>query len=83
MNDANWDAWKRKIKKMLIDSQVRVGCAAGSWDPDKPAHDAWGDAGGRIMVTSLSCLTLEVEYRYLPLYQPERQRYDASNEPQK
>ena len=26
-------------------------------------------AGGRIMVTSLNCLTLEIYYRYLPLYQ--------------
>ena len=37
----------------------------GSWDPD----GAWGpDGGGRIMITSLSLLTLEVYYRHLPLY---------------
>ena len=28
----------------------------------------WGDIGGRLMMTSLSALTLEVYYRYLPLY---------------
>ena len=44
------------------------GCAAGSWDPAKPVDDPWGSQGGRLMVTSLSCLTLEVYYRYLPLY---------------
>ena len=40
----------------------------GSWDPDNPSKDAWGTPGGRHMVTCLSCLTLEVYYRYLPLY---------------
>jgi hypothetical protein len=28
----------------------------------------WGNQGGRLMMTSLSALTLEVYYRYLPLY---------------
>jgi hypothetical protein len=63
-----WDTWNRKMRKILIESQVTKGCAAGSWDPDMPTKDAWGAQGGRIMVTSLSCLTLEVYYRYLPLY---------------
>jgi hypothetical protein len=50
----------------LIESQVKEGCAAGSWDPDE---DRWGASGGRLMVTSLSALTLEIYYRYLPLHQ--------------
>ena len=65
---SEWDTWNRKMRKMLIDSQEKEGCAAGSWDPMKPGKDAWAEPGGRIMVTSLSCLTLEVYYRYLPLY---------------
>jgi hypothetical protein len=63
-----WDTWNRKMRRILIETQVKQGCAAGSWDPDKPSKDAWGEPGGRIMLTSLSCLTLEVYYRYLPLY---------------
>jgi hypothetical protein len=63
-----WDTWNRKMRKVLIESQVKEKCAAGSWDPDKPSKDPWSDAGGRIMVTSLACLSLEVYYRYLPLY---------------
>jgi Squalene-hopene cyclase C-terminal domain/Prenyltransferase and squalene oxidase repeat len=71
-----WDAWNRKLRRILIDTQdrgvsaggLRGGCAAGSWDPAKPVDDPWGAQGGRLMVTSLSCLTLEVYYRYLPLY---------------
>lgn len=63
-----WDAWNRKLRRILIDTQERSGCAAGSWDPSKPVADPWGSQGGRLLVTSLSCLTLEVYYRYLPLY---------------
>lgn len=63
-----WDTWNRQMRRVLIESQEKEGCAAGSWDPAKPTPDAWGDPGGRIMVTSLCCLTLEVYYRYLPLY---------------
>ncbi len=63
-----WDTWNRQMRRVLIDSQIKDGCAAGSWDPELPKPDAWGDPGGRIMVTSLCCLTLEVYYRYLPLY---------------
>ncbi len=64
-----WDTWNRKMRRILIESQVTKGCAAGSWDPDSPgAKDPWGPHGGRIYMTGLSCLTLEVYYRYLPLY---------------
>ena len=69
MNDKDWDTWNHKLRTILVQTQTREGCAAGSWDPDKPVRDAWGPAGGRLMVTSLSALTLEVYYRYLPLYQ--------------
>ncbi len=66
--DKDWETWNGKMRPILVDSQTREGCAAGSWDPDKPRRDAWGAAGGRLMMTSLSCLTLEIYYRYLPLY---------------
>ena len=64
-----WDAWNRKIRRILIDTQAKEGCAAGSWDAKSPSADVWGTRGGRLMMTSLSALTLEVYYRYLPLYQ--------------
>ena len=44
---------------------AKLACATGSWNPDP---DSWGAQGGRLMVTSLSCLTLEVYYRYTPLF---------------
>ena len=61
----DWDTWNRKIRRVLLESQCKDGCALGSWDAAKDAH---GQAGGRIFVTSLAALTLEVYYRYLPLY---------------
>ena len=66
-----WDTWNRQMRRVFIESQVKTGCAAGSWDPVKPKADAWSEPGGRLMVTSLCCLTLEVYYRYLPLYKLE------------
>ncbi len=68
-----WDTWNRQMRRVLIDSQVKEGCAAGSWDPHEPSPDPWRAEGGRIMVTSLACLTLEVYYRYLPLYKLDEQ----------
>ncbi|HEX3658400.1 MAG TPA: prenyltransferase/squalene oxidase repeat-containing protein [Pirellulales bacterium] len=66
--DADWDKWNFAMRRTLIESQVKEGCAAGSWDPQKPTADTGSDTGGRIMTTSLAALTLEVYYRYLPLY---------------
>ena len=66
----DWDAWNRQMRRTLIGTQVKEkdSCANGSWDPDRPTPDRWGSQGGRLMVTSLSILTLEVYYRYLPLF---------------
>ncbi len=63
-----WDAWNRKMRRVLIESQEKQGCATGSWDPLTPSADAWGDRGGRIMITAFNALTLEVYYRYLPIF---------------
>ncbi len=73
MADKDWEKWNRKIRTILVNTQSREGCAAGSWDPEKPQRDTWGGSGGRLMMTSLSALTLEVYYRYLPVYLPEIQ----------
>lgn len=59
-----WDTWNRSARRMLIESQIKEGCAAGSWSSAGNAH-----AAGPVMVTSIHTLTLEVYYRYLPLYQ--------------
>ena len=70
IHDRSWDTWNRKMKRLLVETQNVDAhrCARGSWDPDGPTKDQWGSQGGRHMMTSLSTLTLEVYYRYLPLY---------------
>ena len=70
----NWDNWNRKMRRALIDTQEKEGCAAGSWDPEKPSKDGHGSRAGRLYMTSLSALTLEVYYRYLPLYQLDKEK---------
>jgi hypothetical protein len=62
-----WRKWNEAMREYLISKQDMNNASPdfGSWNP---AGDQWGGAGGRLMVTSLNLLTLEVYYRYLPLY---------------
>ena len=64
-----WDEWNRAMRKYLIDTQEKKECAAGSWNPELPTKDTWADQGGRLLITSINTLNLEVYYRFLPLYQ--------------
>jgi hypothetical protein len=65
-----WEAWNPKMRDLLISKQDQGKTKGrphlkGSWSP---AGDVHAGAGGRLMITSLSILTLEVYYRHLPLY---------------
>jgi hypothetical protein len=65
-----WNFWNPRMRDYLIATQDKGTTRQhphqlGSWDPKPDLH---GGAGGRIMMTSLSLLSLEVYYRYLPLY---------------
>ena len=71
MQNKDWPRWNVKVRDGLVDMQVTgTGCDRGSWDPLQPIPDRWARTGGRLYLTSLSLLTLEVYYRYLPLYRP-------------
>jgi hypothetical protein len=66
----NWEKWNVPMRDWLIAQQdkgtdPKRPHQKGSWSPVGDAH---GGPGGRIMITSLSLLTLEVYYRHLPLY---------------
>jgi hypothetical protein len=65
---AEWRKWNDVLRDHLIESQAKEGDAAGSW---KPTGDRGSGAGGRLYQTCLSIMTLEVYYRYLPIYQNE------------
>ena len=61
-----WEKWNENMKKILLDSQRKGGCADGSWDPTGFA--SWADQrAGRVFYTAVGCLSLEVYYRYLPV----------------
>ncbi|MDG3005222.1 prenyltransferase/squalene oxidase repeat-containing protein [Paludisphaera mucosa] len=69
MRNKDWERWNPHVREALIRTQIHDdGCPNGSWDPAFPSQDRWGATGGRLFQTSLSILTLEVYYRYLPLY---------------
>lgn len=63
----SWTAWNKTMRDGLIQSQDDdlKSPQRGSWSS---AGDPHGSSGGRLMVTSLNLLTLEVYYRHLPLY---------------
>jgi hypothetical protein len=71
MQGPEWKRWNPRVRDGLISLQVRgEGCDRGSWDPMFPTPDRWGRVTGRLYTTAMSLLTLEVYYRYLPLYEP-------------
>jgi hypothetical protein len=72
-----WQGWNGRMRDLLINSQDTGNDPnhrhqKGSWSP---SGDAFGQAGGRLMITSLSLLTLEVYYRedLLLAARPERE----------
>jgi hypothetical protein len=71
MGGAHWKKWNTGMKKTMLENQRKGGPmdgslndVDGSWDPQ-----SWIDKyGGRVFTTALGALTLEVYYRYLPMY---------------
>lgn len=61
----DWNRWNNKMRDWLVATQATTGHAAGSWFFDRDEHAA---VGGRLYCTTLAIMTLEIYYRYLPLY---------------
>ncbi|MEM9351821.1 MAG: prenyltransferase/squalene oxidase repeat-containing protein [Planctomycetota bacterium] len=59
-----WERWNQRNRTYLVRSQGRRGHERGSWFFD----EEWTDYGGRLYSTTMAILTLEVYYRYLPMY---------------
>jgi hypothetical protein len=60
-----WNDWNVKMRDYLVNSQNKEGNTAGSW---MFGDEHASEKGGRLYNTSLACMTLEIYYRYLPLY---------------
>ncbi len=68
----DWHSWNNKLKPILLRKQIQRGNNRGAWEPEgKNAK-----AAGRVVTTALAALSLEVYYRYLPLYSPELSKAD-------
>lgn len=72
-----WTHWNSALRDQLVKRQAKKGDAAGSWMTDS-SHGA--EMGGRLYTTCLSIMTLEVYYRYLPLYKRKALNTDPSEE---
>lgn len=60
----SWDYWNEAVRERLIRTQATRGHEIGSWH-FKHQH---GDVGGRLYSTAMAVMTLEVYYRYSPLF---------------
>lgn len=59
-----WPTWNEKMRERLIAEQAAEGHETGSW---YYPHEH-SDVGGRLYNTCMALMTLEVYYRYMPLY---------------
>lgn len=59
-----WQAWNDQMRDFLTRTQATEGHESGSWYLD----GGQAPKGGRLYVTAVAIMTLEVYYRHLPLY---------------
>jgi hypothetical protein len=61
---ANWDKWNPKMREYLVETQAKDGHETGSWY----FAESHSSPGGRLYTTAMATMTLEVYYRYMPMY---------------
>lgn len=61
-----WKNWNNQVRDHLVQMQVKEGEMSGSWTP---SSEKFSEESGRHYVTAMLCMTLEVYYRHMPLYQ--------------
>ncbi|RMF44613.1 MAG: hypothetical protein D6753_02135 [Planctomycetota bacterium] len=59
-----WERWNKSMRDQLVEAQEKNGHVAGSWAP----AGSHSQKGGRLYMTSLATMILEVYYRHMPLY---------------
>jgi hypothetical protein len=66
-----WLEWNKRFRDPLVKLQIQQQFdgqgrfVRGSWDPK---NFCWGQQGGRVFSTAMNLLSLEVYYRFLPVY---------------
>ena len=67
-SDEDWPKWNVELRDYLINTQDNgASHSSGSWY----FADQHGSVGGRLYTTAMAVMTLEVYYRYMPLYNPD------------
>jgi hypothetical protein len=61
-----WREWNDKMRDFLVSTQTREGHEKGSWFLPGDGHNT---TGGRLYVTAMATMILEVYYRHMPIYQ--------------
>lgn len=61
-----WQGWNVKMRDSLVASQELEKHETGSWMFKGSDHGF--DAGGRLYCTTMAAMTLEIYYRYMPIY---------------
>ena len=65
MGGDHWKTWNEHMRDSLVGLQNKTpDDNQGSWEPE----GGWANDGGRAYSTSMAILSLEVYYRYLPMY---------------
>lgn len=62
---ALWERWNATLRDHLVRTQVKTGHSAGSWYFE---DDFGSGVGGRLYITAMAAMTLEVYYRHMPIY---------------
>jgi hypothetical protein len=72
MNEEEWTDWYNLAQKEIIENQIKVGSGdyRGSWNPHKPQGAPYelADKAGRLYITAMSLLILEMPVRHQPIY---------------
>lgn len=61
-----WQSWNVKMRDSLVAQQETVKHETGSWQFKGQDHGF--EAGGRVYCTAMAAMTLEIYYRYMPIY---------------
>ena len=59
-----WNRWNPQMRDYLVATQATDGHERGSWY----FNESHSGPGGRLYTTAMAVMTLEVYYRYMPLY---------------
>lgn len=59
-----WRQWNRKMRDQLVEQQATTGHEKGSWY----VEGRHNPRGGRLYMTAMATMSLEIYYRYMPIY---------------